>query len=418
MLRNEDRLLIASAVDGLLPETDAARLRVLLAESLDAAQLYRQLVSDRDRLSRLPKHSAPSRIARNVTLQLKAKANPAGVASQPRLDNSRKWLPYFIAASVVLTVMGGSYLFFNDNPVAKKHPKTPAPAIPVTPEIKPGIQEKEFASNRETLPDPVESDVRKPKEQIADSVSPPPSSIQKPPTIEKSTDVFGASLSGAIPEFERTTAKLPLLISFAEAGQDDQQKRIMDELNQLPAVRIDLFARDLPKSIELMQSVMRSSGYHLGVSGKMMEQLKLKVPMAIAVVTENSSAPELASLIQALAKADAKSASVSRMHIFSASVADSKELKLILGADIGLWKRPQSHTQTKDSGGKPISEGTLGQITNSIKKESKAAIMLTSAPSVLRISPERVPEIKQYFERRIVRSPSDVPAIFVIRSAN
>ena len=405
MLREEERLLIAASVEGPLPTSDAATLRVLLADTSEAASLFRKLSFDRDRLIALPKHSAPARIARNVSARIQTKAIPSTLVARPT-NRVPSWLPYAFAASILLAVTCGSFVFFNRDSGHGDSAKGISELLILA--VEKEAKEKQIAviPTRETLPRP--------------NVPGFASTITKsePPKIESHTspknpeDWFGARVIGSVPDLDSATARLPYLFNVADAGQDETKKRILTELNQSPAVRIDLFSRDLPKSIEVVQSVARASNLQLAVSALTVEQLKRKLPISVVVYTESCSADELAAIIQKMSLADTKAPSFAQAHLIPASASDSRDLKSLLGLDLGLWKRPKSDT------GKPLAEGTLGQITNVMGKGTKPAILLTFGPNLARIAPSLCPEIKPFLERRGERSPSAVPAMIVIRAVN
>ena len=405
MLREEDRLLIAASVEGPLPTSDAATLRLLLADSSEAASLFRKLSSDRDRLIAIPKHSAPARIARHVSARIRQKSMPSMVAARPT-NRVPSWLPYAFAASILLAVTCGSFvLFYRDSEQgdsAKGIPELPILAV------EKGKQEHEIAVNpiRESLPRPTVPGFAS---SIAKSEPPKIESVSAPKNPD---DWFGARVIGTVPDLDSATAKLPFLFNLADAGQDETKRRILTELNQSPAVRIDLFSRDLPKSIDVVQAVARASNLQLAVSALTVEQLKRKLPISVVVYTESCSADELAAIIQKMSLANTKAPSFAQAHLIPASASDSRDLKSLLGLDLGLWKRPKSDT------GKPLAEGTLGQIANAMGKGAKPAILLTFGPNLARIAPSLSPEIKLFLERRGERSPSAVPAMIVIRAMN
>jgi hypothetical protein len=88
-----------------------------------------------------------------------------------------------------------------------------------------------------------------------------------------------------------------------------------------------------------------------------------------------------------------------------------RELKQLIGVDPTLVKRG------KDDNQKPIADGTLGQITQSIQK-TKLAIMTTAGPNSARIAPLATPEIKHYLDRKGDRPANAIPMLIVIRAGN
>jgi hypothetical protein len=162
MNRETMRELLTAALDGVLPSTERKTVQRLLHESAEARTLFAQLKCDVGRLKSLPKMSAPLDLASVVLNQIQENGltpTPLPPKPAPAKRPNWGWLPVWTnivtAASVLLLVSIGSYLYFiasqdffaqqnNAEMAAKTGPRTvvesanvsadPASALPLPPE--------------------------------------------------------------------------------------------------------------------------------------------------------------------------------------------------------------------------------------------------------------------------------------------
>jgi hypothetical protein len=402
MLRDDDRLLIAAALDGELSPTEAARVRTLLAESEQASDLLRQLTADRDRLVSLPKRKAPASVARIVARRIEPLIVPSTLVKSNRRP---AWFPYALAASVFLSVGTGILVVSQSGrhagarleypPVADTIVRTaPAPDLP----------------SRETLPTPQLPIEPLSAVAVAKRGTPPPPVDVR---IPGSPDLLTAPAVGDVPSLRAESARLPLLFSFAEAEQESVRDRLTTEFAASPAVRIDVFSRDLSKSLELLTVAARANGVAVSTLPLTSEQVRRKLPVTVAVYFDALTAKELTAVMIRWAKVDSPTNSLHRGHVLPAGAAESRELKALLGFDPGLGKR------STDESGKSIAAGTAEQVARQMGKGSpKPAVAMTFAPAAARVPPGASPDIKLYLEKRGDRPSNAVPTLILLKPAN
>src|SRR5688500_2686020 len=100
MLSQNEKELIAAALDGDLTPDRQAAFRRLIAESADAHALYQQLCRDRAAVRSLPRVPAPPTVLDGVMARV-LKASRPTVPAHPAPVPVRRpaWLPVSLAAS-------------------------------------------------------------------------------------------------------------------------------------------------------------------------------------------------------------------------------------------------------------------------------------------------------------------------------
>ena len=412
MLREEDRTLIASGVDGPLAGTVATQFRDLIANSPEANTFYHSLMSDRERLADLPKWPAPYSLAQNINQRIYPKVVSATVLTTAH-RRSAAWLPYAFAASVFVAVSAGSFLVFqNDANRRDSAERKERSALPGTHLPLPDRGSAFAAADREALPDPDSEQRPLPSHRtIANSETNPPLKSATSPTTN-SNDWLTARIAGDIPNLQSVSARLPYLFTVADARQADTKKRLVEEYFANTAVRLDLFVRDVPKSLEVFQSAAKSSGIGLVTVPLTTEQIKRKLPISIAVFTETLSANEHAAFLVKLATADATHHAFAQGHLIPATTMDSRELKSLFGVDPGFGKRSNGDEAAEPS----VASATLNSVKQAMSKDAgKSAIVTTFGPGNARINASLSQEIKNFFDKRGERPNSAIPALIVIR---
>lgn len=415
MLREDERTLIASGVDGPLIGAVAAQFRDLIANNPEANAFYHSLVSDRDRLTALPKWPAPYSIAQNISQRIYPKVIPSTtLLKTPR--RTAAWLPYAFAASVFVAVAAGSFLVFQEDStrrdIAERKERSSLPGVHLP---LPDRGNTFAAANREELPGPDSEQLPLPSHTtIANRETKPESKPEKSPSTN-SNEWLTARIASEIPKLESVSARLPYLFNMTEASQADTKKRFVEEYFANTAVRLDLFVRDVPKAMEVFQNAAKSSGMAIVTVPLTSEQLKRKLPITIAVYTESLTANEHVAFLAKLATSTGAAQTFAQGHLISATASDSRDLKALFGIDPGLGKRPTSEEASEPS----IASGTLGSVKQAIAKDTpKSALVTTFGPTVARMNPTHSQEIKTFFDKRGERPASAIPALIVIRHIN
>jgi hypothetical protein len=413
MLKDNERTLIASGVDGPLDGAVAVQFRHLIANDPEANRFYRALLSDRDRLANLPKFPAPHSIAQTINQRIYPQ--PVLLAVRPSgKRNSPTWLPYALAASVFLALSAGSFLVFqhkSDQEIIAE--RTGRVALPGVHLLLPGTGGAlASAANREELPDPNVEQLPHPSNPAVANRSNNPQQHPEVLPPANPNEWLTARVAGEIPNLQSVSARLPLLFNVMEASQAETKKRLVEEYFATTAVRLDLFVRDVPQALDVFQVAAKSSGLGTVVVPLTGEQVKRKFPVSLAVFTDSLSANDHVNFLVKLAEADATVQTFAQGHLLSASPTDVKDFKWYFGVDLGAGKRSNANEANEPS----VASSTLGQVKQAIGKDTpKSAIVTTYGPAAARTNANFVPEIKAYFEKRGDRPASAIPALIVIR---
>ena len=416
-------ILLTAAVDGEATPSEQWYVHRMLSDSVEARTLFARLQSDSIRLKNLRK-AAPANLVARVMSKLPHAASWVAPCFQPvqrghRLearchpDRSRIWVAVAIAASLLIAVGAGARLLF------------PKPTG-----LNPGA---EFAQGQPSFADVL------PKENSPLSMPPavfvppanhvaygpplppelPDRSDEIPPPRIKGADVLVAPPLRPIPPLDKLIVRVPLLVSVSDLEREDSQQRLLEELGREPAYRIDLFAKDAGRGVELLQAAAKNTGLNLLADATALERMKRKQATSYLVYTESLSAAEIRDLFARIAADESKSPQrvFDSLHVTPALPADQVVLKELLGTDPGLWKRPIGAALPVEP--KPISAGTGDQLAKSLTATTnKHAVLLTFTPAASRTNPAMSKELKEFLAKRGERKASAVPILIVIRQPN
>ncbi|WP_439620374.1 anti-sigma factor family protein [Gemmata sp.] len=451
MMTDDLLQLITAGVDGELTALESRRLSRLLNTSAEARAVHAGLLGDSKRLSALPRVAPPADLQANVMARIAsltpiptrlAKLQPRPRTTQPvevarpvivpRRRKVSNWVPVAVAASLLLCVTSGSFLFFSqqnrtasarnvnrpppgthkgagDPEWAKWLPAETAqrPSAPV-PREQPALPETYVAKN--TLPVVPASDLV--------ALAPEPRSVRP--------DLLGG---GFLPEtrFDMVEVRVPFLKPLAAFAGEEAQEQLTKELSRDPAYRIDLFSRNPLRAVELLRDASKAAGVNLYVDGNTIAALQKRTVNATVVYTESLTAQELATLFAKLSAEDAKVSphAFDSLHATAVSQIDVSDLRSTLGFDPGLFKRPAvEKTDRATDPSKPLSSGTADQIVKSVltgqgKPVEKSAVLLSWNTLPGRpIGQANSAELKQFAAKRGERKAGMVPVMIVIRTGN
>jgi hypothetical protein len=415
MLTEEQTRLIAAAVDGELSPAQDAAFRRLYAESAGVRDLYLQLLAHSNRLKQLPRKSAPP----DLPLVILGRVTPIVAARQPVPPVGRRvgWLPYAVAASAILAVSAASAVWFAVRPAG--------------PQDEPRIAQKSKSSR--PVPKPAGRGP-KPVENIDSSpeIAPPPKPVEPAPAVvavsrpeaapaprSHAPDLIGAALLNSPPPLERVDVRLPFLAGVVELDRPDVQTRLADELVRDPEFRLDLFASDPHRGAEALVVALKRAGVTVSIDAIAQERIKKKLPGGWAVFTEALTAGDIGHIAATLAANDRgiERPVFGSAHFVPLRDSDRREIRDLLGADPGPWKRPKSPSGSAP--GKPITAGTVDQITAALSKAKdgdKPALLLTFLPANGRTNPQASKEVREFLARQSDRKPGVVPLFITVRS--
>jgi hypothetical protein len=437
MLTVDQLNLITAGVDGDLTGAEAECLCRLLDESSLARATYDQLRADSIRLQGLPRVQPPADLQARVMARVSALGRPApSVPSrraepvQPTVRRARRqWVPVAVAASLLIGIAGASFLLFSgdrDNTSASHDPNRP-------PLGKNGAADPRWAdwlpaANARLPSAPMPSERTGEGAVAPHSVIAPATTVAvAPPPRTPDRDLIGAHPRAEFPNFDLVQLRLPFLEPLAEFDRDAIRQQLVEELGREPAFRIDLFARNTLRGVELLQKAARGTGLTIHADNASMNFLRKGQVTSIVVYTDALNAAELTALLTRLNTEDARVSPrvFDAVHATPIGREDEVEIRRVLGADPGLFKRaiPAPDRRKEVLKGGSVSAGTADQIIDSIKAGKGApvrdsAVLMTWSPSQGRTPPAMSAELKTYLSKRGERKPDAVPVIIVIRHGN
>ncbi|QDU21135.1 anti-sigma factor family protein [Urbifossiella limnaea] len=409
--------LLTAAVDGELTPAEAEAVRALLADSSSAWHTFRNLRADRQRLQQLTPVAPPADLHARIMARLPAHPpTPVEVARPVSPSRKMSLVPVGLAASVLVAMAGASFTFFVNRPnggpsthgalLAKANPKRDGEWAKLLP--RDAAPPSSSPAPIEPIPEPVAAV----EAQVSPELAPEPRAVVR--------DVLTFPPVPAVGKLDLARVRVPFLATVAEFDREDVQQQFVSELRQDLAFRIDLFARDPARGVELFQAAAKGTGLNLLVDRTTAERVQRKQAAAYLVYTDSLTATDLRDLLVRLATADAKAPSKTfeAVHTTAAVPADGRDLRELLGTDPGLWKRPMTTAEPKS-----VSSDTVNQLTRNLtdpkgKGGDRLAVLTTYAPREVRTVPGRSAEVRQFFERRGDRRPTAVPVLVVVRQAN
>ena len=402
-------ILLTAAVDGEATPAEQWYVHRMLSDSVEARTLFARLQSDSIRLKNLRK-PAPA----NLVARVMAKLPHAELAVAPiRRDRSRTWITVAIAASLLIAVGAGSRLFFA-KPIGLHTGAESAQGQPSFADVLPKENSPLSMPPAVFVP---------PSNQVAHGPPLPPELPDRideiPPPHIKGADVLVAPPLLPIPPLDKLIVRVPLLVSVTDLEREDGQQRLLEELGREPAYRIDLFAKDAGRGVELLQAAAKNAGLNIFADATALDRMKRKQATSYLVYTESLSAAEIRDLFVRIAADESKSPQrvFDSLHATPALPADQVVLKELLGTDPGLWKRPVGAALPIEP--KPISAGTGDQLAKSLTATTnKYAVLLTFTPAASRTNPAMSKELKEFLAKRGERKASAVPILIVIRQPN
>jgi hypothetical protein len=454
-MTEEQLSLITAAVDGELSQAEQVLFRKLVEASAEARILFSRLKADRNRVRSLGQATPPATLLPCVMAKIAALtpppgslpapiaastrstllAQPARVAALPSRARYRPWVPVSIAASLLVAICGISFWFFtrsvdNAGAIARNSHRQRTPA-------RGGAGESDWSKwlPFERGPQPVAPTPRTPTETdslvsrtetqavLVDSPSAAAVAIAPEPRTVFNPALMGAEVRPDIPPLDLVRVRVPFLRPLAEFDREETKSLLVGELNRDPAFRVDLFSRNLPRSVELLRAAAKSTGLTLHVDPVSLDRVNKGLSSAFVVYTESLTATELADLFAKLANEDARISPrvFDVLHAAAVVQGDQEAIRNILGIDPGLLKRA-AQDKPRESG-KSITEGTADQIVKSLttsagKSSEKIAVLMTWTPTLARTPPAASAELKQFLLKRGERKPNVVPALLVIRYRN
>lgn len=430
MNRETMRELLTAALDGVLPPAERKIVQRLLHESPEARALFAQLKQDAARLQALRKHHAPVDFAAAILHQIQDNGlTPTPLPPKPATPPKKfnwGWLPVWTnivtAASVLLLISIGSYLYFmasQDYLAGKKSQELIAQTGQRTLVEGPGT-----TSQHNALPLP---EAKLPPEAIV-ALPPVPSSPEVGPlprVVER--DILTSPIRPS-PEIDFTQLDLLRVAQLFKINDlptnDATRKKLVADCKRDELIRLDLFCKLTPKSVEAVQQAFKAKGVTFHVDAYAQERLKKNLPTEIMFFTESLTPDEVSQVLAHLGAEDNKAngaGGYDTLVVAPFLSADLDTLGRLLGITNVLSKLPKMKGVDIR---KPLPEGTalqlaqtlakMGSTGTPLPKEERVGVAVAYRPS--NPQPNQSKEIKTYLSRRGEKKPDAKPLMLVLRA--
>jgi len=441
MLPDRDRQLLTAYVDGELSSRQRRHVARLLHRSREARELLKMLQADSGQLRRL--NSPPLNsdltfpVLRTIT---ERRLSPR----QPVASNAPGYYPAWTgiaAAAAVLLVVGlGSFLYFassleSNNSFRVAGGQKPLSANPSDLQIQKdrlGIVEgpKVKSNENATLKSP--DGPSKPSTEVVQR----PDGNPEPPDLPAPKEEVATAPSMEMFKLESAHVALPVTLKLRDLDQDATRQKLLGELKQDTAFRLELPCKDGSRAFERLQNVWKAQGNSLVIDQA--AQARLKRPQwktNYVLVAEDFTPEELHQLMQHLAAEDKKGdtrkppdALFDHLVVTRMTKRDYKELSdLLLGADL-------SQSPVKAGGllgtdpKKPLSDVTADQVAKALTGEGGTPRPEPGKPTVKTVEHQALTlaynpvrprpgsnEIKRFLDGRKPTRPGTVLVLLVLR---
>jgi hypothetical protein len=420
--------LLTAYIDGELSSRRRRAVQRLLRKSPEARRLLERLQDDSKELrklsrSKLERDLAP-RIMRAISERRLHVARRAAIAQRPPFP---AWAGYAAAASVLLAVFCGSYLYFyaahnggfsgsfvqhkgnegtsKDNPLPIKPPvndvvadngSTPTPETPAT--IQPDKQPEK---------DPVAIEKKTPSPEVSPEI----------PKKDPNETAVGRKVEGPS-VFDAVKTKVVFNIALKELDQDKSKNRLRAELAKDNAYRFELMFKS-PKAFERLEAAFKANGIRLVIDQLAQTRMKNRQKTNYVLFFEDVTSDEVTRILQSVGTQDKGESQFGQVFIQSLTAADHKELAGLLGINpIKLGPTPKGPLGVDLR--KPLSEKTANEVSRTLTQGKAEAGKPMRQAIVLSYYPVRPPdssrEIKQFLESRVPRRQGTVQVLLVLRN--
>jgi hypothetical protein len=252
-----------------------------------------------------------------------------------------------------------------------------------------------------------------------------------PPVPEKDEPIFTAPGMEMFVELKSVvpSADVPATFKLHELEEDAVHKKLLAELQQKDALRLELPVADGNRAFERLQAVLKA--HHVDLTIDATAQRRLANPKTrtnYVLYGEDLTVDELAKLLQQIGADDRKAAEKKAGDgLFDALVVrgmterDHKELSDLLGVD-PMQMQPKELGPLGVDPHKPVSDLTGAQVVAALEKGKPGAKAAADHPMlVLPYNPVRPrrdsAEVKHFLEERKPLRQGAVPILLVVRGA-
>jgi hypothetical protein len=435
MLSEPIRQLLTAYVDGELDERQRQAAERWLRESAEAQELLRQLQADAAALRRLSRRRPPEEFAAAVLRQLAPR--PVVIVSaavrRPATPHS-SWAKYGVAATVVLAVSLGAYLYYTpsqDAPpvgVVVKKGRRRGPRQP-RPDSFAGLHDAASAGSDFTPDEPPRPTVGRMVE-APDALPKPTEGPAKAKAKDESGDAVLATPSPQMEVFQVVNARLALSLALKDLSADGPRKQLRAELQKEVAYRVELLSTGNTRTMARLEAAFQAHGFRLLIDQIAQARLKVRAWRTdLLLYVEDLTGEELAKLLEVAGAGTQMSAAFSQAVVLPLTPADHRELAKLLGVDptkieptrkgpLGVdVRQPLAKTTAQQLQQALAGQGrprpTSGQPAGA-KAPPRLALVLAYNP-VRASKPAAVPVVKEFFGARTRRRPGTLQVLIVLR---
>jgi hypothetical protein len=435
MLSDRSRELLTSYVDGELTSRQRLQVRHLLEVSPEAGEFLRKLQEDAARLRALPPPTLDCDLSGLIVDAIQHKHGRTQPARRRPRQSETFAFParsvLLAAASVLLIVTFSSVVFLI------KPPADPAEIARHDREISVVPSDNTVSDSAPATPRadaPRSQEVAKSESHIETADEAPAPAPAKPAETKKEDPpvLTAPSMELFQPERVRMVA-LPVVVPLREIGIEANRDKLLRELRDDAAFRVELPCQNATRAFEKVQSALRSHGVGLVIEQTTLARLRQPLWKTNYVLfAEDITADELHAVLREIAATDGKArageAQFTAVVVTHLSKGHRKELSDLLGVD----PEPISADQARPLGvdpHKPLPEVTAGQVANALSSgagqggatSGTPAVPVTRQALALAFNPVRprqsAPEIRRFLDARKPARPGSLQLLIVLRGA-
>lgn len=410
MLTESERTLIFTAVDGELSAAETESFRKLVAESAEALSFFHVVQQQSRQLHALPRIPAPGSVATGIS-QAIGRGRGADIERRSVRVGRTGWIPYVVAASVLLAVAAITFHAANtenEAPVANR-------TEPI--QVKTPAKEK-IDADIALLPAPGDfghdPHVALPEEIVRLPQAREEAPMPKPAarTTPETPTVFGAPIVPRETELTEVQLRLPQLVSLSSL----QQPEVLAETAKLwdvqRTLKLDLFVRDSAKAVETLKTGLAQFQVQTAVEEATQERLQKPLNLPYALFCDQLTQAEFRSLLTWMSRRSESEGfpPAAVLHASIAGPVDGKDVRELFGNDLG-WLPRKKIADTKPP-------ATVDEIAGQLQAKKRSAMLVTLMPSASRSLQAASREVKQFVALHEDRKPDRIGFLLVIRPSS
>jgi hypothetical protein len=420
MLSAKHRELLTAAIDGELTSAEVKAVKSLLRESEEARVLFGAMKRDSGQIRLLPRIPAPADLADTVLGVIRER----GIGPTPlppivqtrRRPKPKRWLPFATAASVLLVIACGSYLYFASTAKVPGKANTSV-ASRTASEVRP-VDHVPTSRNARGDDRPVDAVALQPQPEIPE-VGPEPRELDQP-VLTKAPDLEMPEIQ----PFHLDKIRISRFFTLRDLPTTESERaKLFDELKKDELIRLDLFTAAMPKATDAVLNALKSRGIEVHVDAFSQDRRRKNTTKELVIFTEAFSPNDVGQLLLSLGAEDKNVAApmFDTLVVAPFLPMDLTQLTRLIGMPVVTVKEPKGKIDIT----KPLPEGTAQQVAAALTKmgggaappatrTNNIAVMVSYSP--VNPNPGGSKEIKQFLDRRGDKKPDAKPLMLVLRS--